>query len=133
MTFNIALLHNLFANIKSSYKQKHEFATIKYHKGTLDLLYILRLENFINFYEVDSEFKKIFIYLRYSKNGRPLFFSLKMYLQAGRNLSFNYKELLVFYKTHPLSVLTTRKGILFISEAIKLNVGGILIFEIKAK
>lgn len=130
MTFNISLMHNLFANMKSSYTLKHAYATIKYHKGTLDLLYILRLEGFINSYEVDLKNKKIYVYLRYV-NGIPLSFSLHSYLHATKTSHYKYKELLIHYKKHPLCVVTTPKGILFISEAIKLNVGGTIIFEIK--
>lgn len=132
MTFNISLLYNLLANIKTSYKLKQEFATIKYHKGTLDLLYILRLESFINLYEVDKEEKKIRIYLKYI-HGRPLNFKLQMFIKPGEIWHYNYKELLEFYKKHPLCVVTTPKGLLYISEALKLNVGGTVIFEIKAE
>jgi ribosomal protein S8 len=117
--------------IKNTNNNKLSTIKIRYSKKSLEILSILLKEGYIRgyFLGTDKNHKIIFILLKYVDDSN--FLELKSvnlvkqreYLSIKRlkNLSISFKNLLI---------LSTKKGILSHIDAISLNVGGFIVFNI---
>ena len=130
MNLNLTLLNNLFANLKVSYISKHKYTTIKNSKGLLKILRFLKEKGYILSFYKNSKINKIIIFLKYN-NFTPYIFNIKVLIKKNK---ISYISLYNMIKTLDRSktyVLSTKKGLLFLEEALHYRIGGCILFEIK--
>jgi len=79
-----------------------------------------------------SRQKEVSIVLKYFLEGRPLIYKLKIYSSSGRRLHMSLEALIRLIKRNPGSFyfLSTNKGVLEGTQALKMKCGGILLYKI---
>lgn len=130
MNFNIKLLNQLLANIKGNYISRNKYASLKFNKGMIKILYFLKIHGYILHYDVDRPNKRIKIYLKY-QNSLPFIKDITNYSTSSNIITKSYLNLLQLKKTDALCIISTSKGLMFVFEAIDLQLGGILLFKLQ--
>ena len=130
MNLNIKLLNQLLANIKGNYISKNKFATLKFNKGILKILYFLKVHGYIINYKVDLVNKKIKIYLKY-QNSTPFILEIINFIKPGKISKKTHTNLLRLSKKDSYCIISTTKGLMFVYEAVEYGLGGILLFKLK--
>ena len=130
MNLNIKLLNELFANMKGNYITNNKYSIINYNKSLFKILYFLKKEGYIISYQKNKKNTRIKIYLKYDKSTPFIFFS-KVYIQSGNLKYYTFKELIIVDKKHPYLVISTKKGLMYVKQAISLNLGGVILLELK--
>lgn len=74
--------------------------------------------------------KKILVFINY-KNNKPLFKNILNFYKTSHKTYINYKNLNKIIKKHNwLLILSTSRGIINSSEALRLRVGGLIIAKL---
>ena len=130
MNLNLHLLNQMFSNMKVSYISKQKYSTIKLNKGVIKVLIFLKKNGYIISFYKNKKTKKIIIFLKYA-NYSPQILNIKVLLKKNK---LSYISLYKMIKTLDKSknyVLSTKKGLLFLEEAIYYRLGGFILFEIQ--
>lgn len=130
MVKDIKLIHQLVTSIKTAYIAKNKFARVKMNKKIYKILDFLQENGYILYYTKNQKDFKIHIYLKYDTQNAYLF-QLKPLQRTGENKTVSYRKLVLLIKKYPLGIISTKKGLMFLMDAIKLQIGGTLLFEIK--
>lgn len=136
---------NYISKLNNCYKCRQHYFDVRYTKNTKNLTLFLLKKGFIQGFEADTkvmrvflksmELKKISHYTPntnnvYSLIQRP-FRSIDLVSKGSINVYTSYKKLNNFYIKLPfMYVLSTKKGLLTATEALKLKVGGKICFKI---
>jgi small subunit ribosomal protein S8 len=122
---------DLIIRIKNGYIAERESIESPYTKMHEEVLKKLAGLKFIKGYktEKDGAFKKFVIELRY-EDGQPALTDVKIYSKPGRRWYVPSKNIKRVFGGMGASILSTPKGILTNSEAVKEKTGGELLFEV---
>lgn len=120
----------LIRRLGLSLQHNKEYFIIKKTKNIELILKILFKENFIKTY---FNYKNNFIvFLKYQPKSFSILKSIKVVSTPGNKYFVNFKKLSSIIHQNPLSffIISTSYGIIGSREAIRLNVGGELLFKI---
>jgi small subunit ribosomal protein S8 len=115
----------MFANIKNGQMAKK--STILEPKKNIceSFLKILWDEGFISGYRTFAlNDKKIEIFLKYTRTGKPVINSLKCLSKPGQRLYYSTKQIWKLDSSKTFIVLSTNQGLKTIDQCKKSNIGG---------
>jgi small subunit ribosomal protein S8 len=118
-------LWNMFANIKNGQMAKKS-VIIESRKNICELfLKILWSEGFISGYRIFAQNdKKIEIFLKYSRAGKPVVSSLKCLSKPGQRLRYSAKQIWKLDSSKTFIIFSTNKGLRTINQCKKHKIGG---------
>ena len=116
---------NMFANIKNGQIAKKS-VIIQTRKIICEkILKILWDEGFITGYKVSSKNnKKLEIFLKYQKNGKPSINSFKTVSKPGKRIYYSAKQIWKIDSNKFFLILSTNQGFKSITQCKKNNIGG---------
>jgi small subunit ribosomal protein S8 len=118
-------LSNLFANIKNGQMAK-KTVILESRKNIYEsFLKMLWDEGFISGYRISSRNeKKIEIFLKYTKEGKPAITSLKCLSRPGQRLYFSTRQIWKLDSSKIFIIFSTNIGLKTINQCKKNQVGG---------
>lgn len=130
MNINLHSISLLVANIKVNYNAKNKVSTAFRSKHLLNLLFFLKINGYISSYDFNKQSHKVTVHLKY-RNSKPIIHSIYNYIKHNRKRTLSTLELKKLSKKHPLIIILTSQGFMFLNKAVKKNLTGILLFEIQ--
>ena len=129
---NRFLLGSFLGNIKMANQHKKESIIVPKSKYIKIFLKIFLKEHFIKAFLNCNNASSYILFLKYARDNTPLIKDIKVISRPGKKIYVNlynlksllYKNKSIFY------ILSTHKGILSGSDAIKLKIGGEILFKI---
>jgi len=114
--------------IKNGYLSKLDKVYVPYSENNLKILKLLYLDGFINSYYFNSNkgFKAIVVVLKYYRN--MYLFNYKILSKPGRLISGTIPFLYSKYNMHKFVMLSTTHGFLWLKDALRLHIGGTVLF-----
>lgn len=118
-------LWNMFANIKNGQMAKKS-VILELRKNICEsFLKILWDEGFISGYRIFAQNnKKIEIFLKYTRAGKPVMNSLKCLSKPGRRLYYSSKQIWKLDSSKTFIIFSTNKGLRTIGQCKKDKIGG---------
>jgi len=118
-------LSNLFANITNGQMAKKS-VIIELRKNIYEsFLKMLWDEGFISGYRILSQNeKKIEIFLKYTKDGKPVITSMKCLSRPGQRLYYSSKQIWKLDSSKIFIIFSTNEGLKTINQCKKMKVGG---------
>lgn len=115
----------MFANIKNGQMAKKS-VIIQSRKNICEsFLKILWDEGFISGYRIlTQDDKKIEIFLRYTRTGRPVVNSIKCLSKPGQRLYYSAKQIWKLNSSKTFIIFSTNKGLKTIYQCKKDKIGG---------
>ena len=126
----INILNDSYVRIKNGYKLNLDSVLILKSKKIIKVLEVLYLEGFIRGYSFDLLYpNKIKVLLKYSSGGKSSLRDIKGISRSGKRAYVSVKALWNLNLKMSLGcfILSTPKGVLSLSDALKYNVGGELL------
>jgi small subunit ribosomal protein S8 len=115
----------MFANIKNGQMAKKSIITGPRKNICESFLKILWDEGFISGYKVSSQKNKnLEIFLKYTKNGKPVINSLKFLSTPGQRVYYSSKQIWKLDSSKTFIIFSTNKGLKSINECKKNKIGG---------
>jgi len=121
---------DMLTHIRNNLRQKNAVAEYKPTLLNLKILDILHHEGFIRGYKFSLNKKHVLILLKY-KEGKSIIQSLKCISKNSKQIFVSLKVLHKINNIFVLYILSTSRGILSQTEAIKQKVGGKVLCQIK--
>lgn len=118
-------LWNMFANIKNGQMAKKS-VILEFRKNMNEsFLKILWDEGFISGYRVFAQNdKKIEIFLKYTRTGKPVINSLKCLSKPGQRIYYSAKQIWKLDSSKTFIVFSTTQGLKTITQCKKEKIGG---------
>ena len=115
----------MFANIKNGQTAKKS-VIIQTRKIVCEkILKILWDEGFISGYRIFTQNdKKVEIFLKYTRTGKPVISSLKCLSKPGQRLYYSAKQIWKLDSSKTLIIFSTNKGLRTINQCKKDKIGG---------
>ena len=115
----------MFANIKNGQTAKKSII-IQTRKNMCEhILKLLWDEGFISGYKISLENnKKLEIFLKYQKTGKPTINSIKTLSKPGKRLYYSAKQIWKMNSSKLFIIFSTNKGLKSITQCKKLKLGG---------
>lgn len=127
MTFNDPIAE-LLTKIRNATKAEHRYVDVALSKAKLAIVKILKDEGFIENFIVGEEKKhSIRIFLKYTKNRKPVIQALKRVSSPGLRVYAAKEKLPKIKNGLGIAIVSTSKGIMADSAARKIGVGGELL------
>jgi small subunit ribosomal protein S8 len=118
-------LWNMFTNIKNGQMAKKSVIIGPKKNICESFLKILWDEGFISGYKISTqEINKLEIFLKYTKNGKPVINSLKFLSKPGQRIYYSAKQIWKLDSCKTFIIFSTDKGLKSISECKKSKIGG---------
>jgi small subunit ribosomal protein S8 len=115
----------MFANIKNGQMAKKSIIIGPRKNICESFLKILWDEGFISGYKVSSQKNKnLEIFLKYTKNGKPVINSLKFLSTPGQRVYYSSKQIWKLDSSKTFIIFSTNKGLKSINECKKNKIGG---------
>jgi small subunit ribosomal protein S8 len=115
----------MFANIKNGQMAKKSIITGPRKNICESFLKILWDEGFISGYKISSQKNKnLEIFLKYTKNGKPVINSLKFLSTPGQRVYYSSKQIWKLDSSKTFIIFSTNKGLKSINECKKNKIGG---------
>jgi small subunit ribosomal protein S8 len=115
----------MFANIKNGQMAKKSIIIGPRKNICESFLKILWDEGFISGYKVSSQKdKNLEIFLKYTKNGKPVINSLKFLSTPGQRVYYSSKQIWKLDSSKTFIIFSTNKGLKSINECKKNKIGG---------
>jgi ribosomal protein S8 len=123
--------HNVFNQLKTAQKLKKMTTLISYDSNSHKLISLIYNEGYIKGYTIIENNKKILIFLKYI-NQNPVINNIKSLSTCHKKNYIKYNNLKKKYNnnTNFISIILTPKGLMTVKNAIKLKLGGLLLYEI---
>lgn len=124
-------ISNIIISLKNAQKAKHAEVTFLYSNIKLAVLEVLKKEGFISQVEKSGKDikKKITATLKY-EDGVPAITDVKRISKQSKRMYVGYKDLKSVRNGYGITVLSTPQGIMSNKQAMKLKVGGEILFTI---
>lgn len=123
-------MHACINSIKTSIIFNKKGFIVKNNSKNLNLLKAFLKINIIKFIKMNKNNNELLVYINYL-NAKPVFKNVVNLFRSSNKKFLSLKELKhISYKSNFIIILSTNKGILNNFEAIKFNVGGLVIAEI---
>ena len=116
---------NMFANIKNSQTAKKSIATQTRKNICEQILKLLWDEGFISGYRISLKSdKKLEIFLKYQKDGKPVINSIKTMSKPGKRIYYSAKQIWKIDSSKLFIIFSTNKGLKSIIQCKKWKIGG---------
>ncbi len=123
MTFNDPIAQ-LLTHIRNAKNAKLRFVDITVSKLKLEILKILKDKGFIQNYLLNDKLKKVRVFLKYTPQRKSVIQGLKRISSPGLRRYIASDAIPKIKGGIGISILSTSKGIVDGSTAVKLNIGG---------
>jgi small subunit ribosomal protein S8 len=118
-------LWNMFTNIKNGQMAKKSVIIGPRKNICESFLKILWNEGFISGYKISSQNNKTLeIFLKYTKNGKPVINSLKFLSKPSQRVYYSSKQIWKLDSSKTFVILSTNRGLKSINECKKSRIGG---------
>ena len=115
----------MFANIKNSQTAKKSIATQTRKNICEQILKLLWDEGFISGYRISLKSdKKLEIFLKYQKDGKPVINSIKTMSKPGKRIYYSAKQIWKIDSSKLFIIFSTNKGLKSIIQCKKWKIGG---------
>jgi len=119
---NKTIINHLICLINNSLKLKKKFGNISFSNETFFFLYILYLENYLEYLFIKED--KIFFKIKYSK-GYPIIKNIMFFSKKGQKKVISFKNFWsAFNYFHKQTVFLTTKKLITDSIIKKCRIGG---------
>jgi small subunit ribosomal protein S8 len=116
-------LLNMFVNIQNGQMAKKSILMQPKKNICESFLQILWNEGYISGYRILNN-KKIEIFLKYTRTGKPVINSIKFLSKPSRNLYYSIKQIWKLNSSKTFIVFSTNKGLKTINDCKKIKIGG---------
>ncbi len=115
----------MFSNIKNGQMAKKSVIIGPRKNICESFLKILWNEGFISGYKISSQNNKnLEIFLKYTKNGKPVINSLKFLSKPSQRVYYSSKQIWKLDSSKTFIILSTNRGLKSINECKKNKIGG---------
>jgi small subunit ribosomal protein S8 len=115
----------MFANIKNGQTAKKSIIIQTRKKMCEHILKLLWDEGFISGYKISLENgRKIEIFLKYQKTGKPTINSIKTISKPGKRIYYSAKQIWKMDSSKLFIIFSTHKGLKSITQCKKFKLGG---------
>ena len=115
----------MFTNIKNGQMAKKSVIVGPRKNICESFLKILWNEGFISGYKISSQnHKNLEIFLKYTKNGKPVINSLKFLSKPSQRVYYSSKQIWKLDSSKTFVILSTNRGLKSINECKKSKIGG---------
>jgi len=115
----------MFTNIKNGQMAKKSVIIGPRKNICESFLKILWNEGFISGYKISSQNNKnLEIFLKYTKNGKPVINSLKFLSKPSQRIYYSSKQIWKIDSSKTFVILSTNRGLKSINECKKSKIGG---------
>lgn len=115
----------MFTNIKNGQMAKKSVIIGPRKNICESFLKILWNEGFISGYKISSQNRKnLEIFLKYTKNGKPVINSLKFLSKPSQRVYYSSKQIWKLDSSKTFIILSTNRGLKSINECKKSKIGG---------
>jgi small subunit ribosomal protein S8 len=118
---------DLLTRIRNASRAKHRYVDVRHTKIKANLVELLRDQGFLDNYIVDTERKRMRVFLKYAAGREPLIDSLVRVSSPGLRRYVGYNEIPKIDGGMGLVVLSTPQGILDGESARRKKTGGELL------
>ena len=118
---------DLLTRIRNGARAKHRYIDARYSKVKENLVNVLKTAGFVDSFLVDTERKRMRVFLKYAEGRKALVDELIRMSSPGLRRSIGYREIPRIDGGMGLVVLSTPKGILDGRTALEMKVGGELL------
>lgn len=119
----------MLASIKNGYLSKLDKVCVPYTENNLKILMLLYKDGFINGYYFNNNLyfkQEIIVELKYYRNA--FLFNYKIISKPSRLISYSLPYLYKKYQGHKFVMLSTNRGFLWLKDAFRLQIGGVVLF-----
>jgi small subunit ribosomal protein S8 len=123
---------DMLARLRNAIQAHHERVEVPTSKVKVEIARILKSEGFISNYKVmdDGVRTMLRIYLKYSSEGEPVIHGIERISRPGRRVYRTKSDIPRVLGGLGLSIVSTSRGVLSGSEAIKTGVGGEVLCQV---
>lgn len=123
----------MLANIKNGYLSKIDKVYVPYSEINLKILSLLYKDGFIGGYYFNNctGKKDIVVILKYYRN--IYLYNYQVYSKPGRRLYYSVEKLRKYFDSKDFVMLSTVNGLLWHKDALRLNIGGLVLFMFRFK
>lgn len=126
MSFNDPI-SDLLTRIRNAKLAKHKYVDVIFSRMIKDILEILKKKGFVQNFLLDSDKKKIRVFLKYSKQRESVIRDLKRISKPGQRIYLGYKKIPRVLDGLGISILSTPIGVVDDEQARNEKVGGELL------
>jgi len=126
-------ISDFISRIKNAITVHHKIVQTPATKLTIDITKILKLEGFIEDFELVKKKSNsyLLIFLKYNKlDKKPVISLLKRISKPGRRIYLKNKNIVKNIGSFGISILSTTNGIISNKKANKLNTGGEILLHV---
>jgi small subunit ribosomal protein S8 len=123
---------DMLARLRNAIQAHHERVEVPTSKVKVEIARILKSEGFISNYKVmdDGVRTMLRIYLKYSSEGEPVIHGIERISRPGRRVYRTKGDIPRVLGGLGLSIVSTSRGVLSGSEAIRTGVGGEVLCQV---
>ena len=124
---------DMLTRIRNGITSRHDRVELPSSKLKVEVAKILKNEGFISNYKVVEEKgaqPTLRLYLKYSEDGEPVIHGIERISRPGRRVYRNKQEIPRVLGGLGLAIVSTSKGVLSGSEAVKNGVGGEVLCQV---
>ena len=123
---------DMLTRIRNGIQSRHDRVELPSSKLKVEIARILKSEGFIsNFKLVEDKVQPMLrVYLKYSEDGEPVIHGIERISRPGRRVYRNKEEIPRVLGGLGLAIVSTSKGVLSGTEAVKNGVGGEVLCQV---
>ncbi len=123
---------DMLTRIRNGIQSRHDRVELPSSKLKVEIARILKGEGFISNYKLveDKVQPLLRIYLKYSEDGEPVIHGIERISRPGRRVYRNKQEIPRVLGGLGLAIVSTSKGVLSGTEAVKNGVGGEVLCQV---
>jgi small subunit ribosomal protein S8 len=123
---------DMLTRIRNGIQSRHDRVELPTSKLKVEIARILKSEGFISNYKlIEDKIQPLLrIYLKYSQDGEPVIHGIERISRPGRRVYRNKQDIPRVLGGLGLAIVSTSKGVLSGTEAVKNGVGGEVICQV---
>lgn len=123
---------DMLTRIRNGIQSHHDRVELPASKLKVEIARILKSEGFISNYKLMEEKpqSKLRVYLKYSDDGEPVIHGIERISRPGRRVYRNKQEIPRVLGGLGLAIVSTSKGVMAGSEAVREGVGGEVLCQV---
>ncbi len=123
---------DMLTRIRNGIQSRHDRVELPSSKLKVEIARILKSEGFISNYKLveDKVQPMLRVYLKYSEDGEPVIHGIERISRPGRRVYRNKQEIPRVLGGLGLAIVSTSKGVLSGTEAVKNGVGGEVLCQV---
>ena len=123
---------DMLTRIRNGIQSRHDRVELPSSKLKVEIAGILKTEGFISNYKLveDKVQPLLRVYLKYSEDGEPVIHGIERISRPGRRVYRNKQEIPRVLGGLGLAIVSTSKGVLSGTEAVKNGVGGEVLCQV---